>query len=185
MAWSGFGQTHLVQKQAGVQESPGPVSGKMRPAHYQFPTLRLIWILNHTVQNQPGSDFVLAYCVRFWAKWIWSISKPMWKNRWVCFWASLDLACLLCIYVSCSLKVKVLYTLLRGASSFTVLHRWIPCFQNIFRLRVALSLWLASIGGNWHAVLVSQSDDVQYQNPEVIVNEDVSVCCSKTMEEFC
>ena len=41
MAWSGFSQAHLVQKQVGVQESSGPVSGRMQPAHYQFPAFRL------------------------------------------------------------------------------------------------------------------------------------------------
>ena len=41
MAWSGFSQTHLVQKQASVQESSGPVSGRMQLAHYLFPTFRL------------------------------------------------------------------------------------------------------------------------------------------------
>ena len=33
-AWSGFGQTHLVWKQAGVQESSGLVSGRTQPACY-------------------------------------------------------------------------------------------------------------------------------------------------------
>ena len=41
MSWSGFGQTHLVRKQASVQESSGPVSGRTQPACYQFPTFRL------------------------------------------------------------------------------------------------------------------------------------------------
>ena len=37
MVWSGFGQTHLVWKQAGVQESSGPVSGRMQPvSHFQI-----------------------------------------------------------------------------------------------------------------------------------------------------
>ena len=69
MAWSGFGQTRLVWKQAGVQESYGPVSGRMQPARCQFPTFRLDSVLpqtDHIVQNQPGSDLVLADCVRFW-----------------------------------------------------------------------------------------------------------------------
>ena len=48
MVWSGFGQTHLVWKQAGVQESSGPVSGKMQPACYQFSTFRLGSILPQT-----------------------------------------------------------------------------------------------------------------------------------------
>ena len=48
MAWSGFGQTHLVWKQAGVQESSGPVSGRTQPARYQFPTFRLRSVLPQT-----------------------------------------------------------------------------------------------------------------------------------------
>ena len=50
MAWSGFGQMHLVWKQAGVQESSGPVSGRMQLAHYQLPTFRLGSILPQTSQ---------------------------------------------------------------------------------------------------------------------------------------
>ena len=41
MAWSGFGQTHLVWKQAGVQESSGAVSGRKQPAGYHFPIFRV------------------------------------------------------------------------------------------------------------------------------------------------
>ena len=48
MAWSGFGQTHLVWKQAGVQESPGPVSGRTQPARYQFHIFRLGSVLPQT-----------------------------------------------------------------------------------------------------------------------------------------
>ena len=48
MAWSGFGQTHLVQKQAGVQESSGPVSGRTQPARYQFSTFRFGSVLPQT-----------------------------------------------------------------------------------------------------------------------------------------
>ena len=71
MAWSGFAQTRLVLKQAGVQESPGPVSGRTQQAHYQFPTFRLGCVLPQTARiilckNQAGSDLVLADCVRFW-----------------------------------------------------------------------------------------------------------------------
>ena len=54
----GFGQTHLIRKQAGVQESSGPVSGRTRPARYQFPTFksRLRFPIDGrdpAVQNQP------------------------------------------------------------------------------------------------------------------------------------
>ena len=73
MAWSGFSQTHLVRKQAGVQESSGPVSGRVQPASYQFSTFSLGSVLPHTsriititVQNRPGFYLVLADCVRFW-----------------------------------------------------------------------------------------------------------------------
>ena len=48
MAWSWFVQTHLVWKQAGVQESSGPVSGRTQPARYQFPTFRLGSVLPQT-----------------------------------------------------------------------------------------------------------------------------------------
>ena len=45
MVWSGFGQTHLVWKQDGAQESSGPVSGRTQPARYQFPTFRICSVL--------------------------------------------------------------------------------------------------------------------------------------------
>ena len=48
MAWSGFGHMHLVQKQAGVQEPSGLVSGRTQPARYQFPTSRLGSVLPQT-----------------------------------------------------------------------------------------------------------------------------------------
>ena len=62
MAWSGFGQTDLVWKQAGVQKPPGLVSGRMNPACYEFPLSDLDSCTDgpdHIMQNQPGSD-------RFW-----------------------------------------------------------------------------------------------------------------------
>ena len=73
MAWSGFDQTHLVWKQAGVQESSGPVlAGRNRPAT-SFPTFRLGSVLPQTsriilcktipagIRFSSGRD-----CVRFW-----------------------------------------------------------------------------------------------------------------------
>jgi len=36
VAWSGSGQTHLVWKRAGVQESSGLVSGRTQPSRGQF-----------------------------------------------------------------------------------------------------------------------------------------------------
>ena len=78
MAWSGFGQTHLVWKQAHVQESSGPVSGRTQLARYQFPIFRLGSVLPQTsrIILCKISDLVLADCVRFWAKRIRSGSKP-------------------------------------------------------------------------------------------------------------
>ena len=70
MAMPGFGQTHLVWKLAGVQESSGPVSGRTQPAcylkvsHFQTRLQSSTDVLDHIVQ--PGSDLVLADSVRFW-----------------------------------------------------------------------------------------------------------------------
>ena len=53
MAWSGSGQTHLVWKQARVQESSGQVSGRTQLGYYQFPifsTFRLGSFLPQTSQ---------------------------------------------------------------------------------------------------------------------------------------
>ena len=81
MVWSGFGQIHLVRKQAGVQESSGPVSGWMQSvSHFQTRFVRSSAdVPDNTVQNQPGCDLVLADCVR-------SGSKPMCKNHPTRFW---------------------------------------------------------------------------------------------------
>ena len=72
MAWSGFGQTHLAQKQAGVQESSGPVLAECN----QPTTIGIDPLLDSVAffhrrfgpftQDQAGSDLVLADCVRFW-----------------------------------------------------------------------------------------------------------------------
>ena len=59
MAWSGFGQTHLVWKQAGVQESSGPgfwqdSTGPLPVSHFQ------------TRFRSSTSDLVLSDYVRCW-----------------------------------------------------------------------------------------------------------------------
>ena len=103
LAWSGFGQTHLAWKQAGVQESSGPVSGRTQPARYQFPTFRRSStdVSDNIVQNQPGSDFSSGRLCRSLARRIRSGSKPMCKNHLDRFWPILpsrsgpDSACLL------------------------------------------------------------------------------------------
>ena len=71
MAWSGFGQTHLVWKQAGVKKSSGPVSGRTQTARYQFPIFKFGSVLSQTsriilCKTSPDPDLVLADCVRFW-----------------------------------------------------------------------------------------------------------------------
>ena len=67
---SGFGQTDPVRKQAGVQESSGPVSGRTQPACYQFPTFRRGSVLPQTsriklCKTSPGSDFPHPFKFRF------------------------------------------------------------------------------------------------------------------------
>ena len=47
-AWPGFGQMPLVWKQAGEQDSSGPVSGRTQLACYQFPTFRVGSVLPQT-----------------------------------------------------------------------------------------------------------------------------------------
>ena len=70
VAWSGFGQTQLVRKQA----SAGIIwPGFCQDATGQKPVSDF-WTRfrsstedpDNIVQNQPGSDLVLADCVRFW-----------------------------------------------------------------------------------------------------------------------
>ena len=71
------GLVWFLRKASGPEVSQGARiighgSGRMQPACYQFPPFRLGCVLpqmvmqGHIVQNQPGSDLVLADCVRFW-----------------------------------------------------------------------------------------------------------------------
>ena len=64
MTWSAFGQIHLVQKQADVQESLGPILAEHNwPAtsfHFQTQLHSSTDDPDHIVQNQPRSDLVLA-----------------------------------------------------------------------------------------------------------------------------
>ena len=73
MAWSGFGQTHLVWKQAVAGAGnigPGfwqDATGPLPVSHFQTRFRSSTDVPDNTVeQNQPGSDLVLAGCVRFW-----------------------------------------------------------------------------------------------------------------------
>ena len=72
MAWSGFSQTHVrVWKQSwctGItrpgfwQDATGPLPVSDFLTRFRSSTD----VPDNTVQNQPGSDLVLADCVRFW-----------------------------------------------------------------------------------------------------------------------
>ena len=70
MGLSGFDETHLVWKQAGVQESSGLVSGRtsfpLPVVHFQTSLQSSTDSPDHIVQKQHGSDLVLADGVRFW-----------------------------------------------------------------------------------------------------------------------
>ena len=71
MALARFGQTHLVWKQAVVQELSGPVSGRTQPAPLPVSRFQIRFrsstdVPDNTVQNQPGSGLILTDCVRFW-----------------------------------------------------------------------------------------------------------------------
>ena len=101
MAWSAFGQMHLVRKQAGVQESSGPVSGRTQPARYRFPAFRLGSVLPET------SRIILCKTspdpVQFWLTVSgFGQTDPVRKQAGVQEW---DPACLLgCILSVCSLQ---------------------------------------------------------------------------------
>ena len=91
MAWSRFGQTHLVWKQACLQESSGPVSSRTQPARYQFPTFRLGSVLPQTSQIIvcKTSRFSSGCLCQLLAKRIWSGRKPVCKNHPARFWPML------------------------------------------------------------------------------------------------
>ena len=127
MAWSGFGQTHLVQKQAGVQESSGSyfwqdTTGPLPVSNFQTRFRSSADVPDNILQNQPGSDFVLADCVRFWAKRIRSGSKPVSKNHPARSWpmppfrSGPDPACLLGINSESDQSINVLLSCLLKAT---------------------------------------------------------------------
>ena len=68
MALLGFGQTHLVWKQAGIL-GPGfwqDATGPLPVSHFETRFRSSADVPDNTVPCQPGSDLVLADCVRFW-----------------------------------------------------------------------------------------------------------------------
>ena len=93
MSWSGFGQTHLVRKPAGVQDTMDPVSGRTQPARYptSFPLSDSVAFFH----RRPGSYYAKTARIRFGpgcqvlAKRIRSESKPACKNHPARFWPTL------------------------------------------------------------------------------------------------
>ena len=65
-----------------MQESLGPVSDRTQPARYRSSTD----VPGNIVQNQPGSDLVLADCVTFCPNGSGPEAKPMCKNHLARFW---------------------------------------------------------------------------------------------------
>ena len=83
MVWSGFDQTHVVWKQAGVQESSGPVpgSGRMQPARYQETYLQTrFWhstdIPDNICAKPPQSCFSSGWLCQGLARQIHFRNKP-------------------------------------------------------------------------------------------------------------
>ena len=61
-------------------------TGPLPVSHFQTRFCSSADVPDNIVQNNPGSDLVLAGCVRFLAKRIRTGSKPMCKNRPARFW---------------------------------------------------------------------------------------------------
>ena len=98
MAWSGLGQTHLVWKQAGGQESLAQLRAEstdlLPVSHFQTHFCSFTDVPDNIVQNQPGSDFLLANSIRFWpnessleASWC---ARIIWPASGQCFPADPD-----------------------------------------------------------------------------------------------
>ena len=91
MAWSGFGQMHLVLKQASVQNLLGPVVGRMLPACHQVPSFRFSCVL-------PQMVWIILCKTRLDSIWFWlTVSgfgqmDPVWKQASFCCCKS-HLAC--------------------------------------------------------------------------------------------
>ena len=95
--WSGQGLVKHIRKQAGVQESLGPVSDRTQPPRYQFSHLQTRFCSSrddsdNIVQNQPASDF--GWLCRFWPNGSGleasQCSRIIWPTSGHCFPADLD-----------------------------------------------------------------------------------------------
>ena len=95
MAWSCIGQTYMVWKHRGVQESLGLVFGRKQPAHYQFSTVRLGCVL-------PQMSQIILYKTSLDLIWFWltascfgkqirSGDKAVCKNHQDHFWPMLPI----------------------------------------------------------------------------------------------
>ena len=97
MTWSAFGQIHLVQKQADVQESLGPVLAEYNWPATSFPLSDLAaffdrWPRSHCAK--PAQIwFGSGWLCQVLAKWIQSRRKPVVKNHQTYFWLMLLSQC--------------------------------------------------------------------------------------------
>ena len=73
MAWSGFGQTHLVQKQVGVHESLGLVLAECKQHTASFPLSDFVALFH----RQPGSYCAKPAWIRFGSGWL----RQVWGER--------------------------------------------------------------------------------------------------------
>ena len=84
--WPGFAQTNLVWKQAREQQSSS--------LEYNWPATSfpvslgcVLLLLSQIILCKTSLDPIWVWLtVWFWAKWIWSGSKPVCKNHPACFW---------------------------------------------------------------------------------------------------
>ena len=90
MAWSGFGQTHLVWKQANVQRSLSPVLAECKCHTATFKLSCLLPQMARLYCTKPAQiQFGSGWLCWVWAKEIWSWSKPVCKNHRAGFWPTL------------------------------------------------------------------------------------------------
>ena len=90
-------------------------AGPLPVSHFQTRFHSSRDVPDHTVQNQPWSDLVLADCVRFLAQRIRSGTKPVCKNHPARFWLTVPsrsgpdanrIRCVYSVWISeCSLKL--------------------------------------------------------------------------------
>ena len=97
MAWSGFGQTHLVRKQAGLQESSDLVRADCNWPATSLPHLDMVAFFHR--RRKTSLDLICSsWLYQVLAKQIRSRSKPVCKNHlahvWLLSQSGLDTNCI-------------------------------------------------------------------------------------------